>query len=119
MAKAGKRAGGAGGKREAKQRVDEALLWACETLGSGEAVKQGDSPSGVAWFIYTEMRDSAVMKGKGFDMLAKLMPTRTQLDELLERFSDDGRAETKLIDRLIGQVGRDAVAAPVEGGAVG
>jgi len=66
-----------------------------------EDVTERDAPSSGAWFLVEQMRHSQAFVNEFYRSIwPKLLPTRTQLDELAAKNKDDGRATCDLIDNV-------------------
>lgn len=76
----------------------QAVEWAFENLCVDD-VKPGDAPSPGAWALLIGARQSGLSLKQFFDTWAKLLPTKTQIEQQ-DRFTDDGSVVLDLIDKV-------------------
>ena len=88
----------------AKKQVSEkdAVRWVAEALGLA-TVKESHAPSSMAWAMYKDVKDGEFSKTEFWNLWAKLLPTKAQL-EREDEAADTNEKIGDLIDELLRKV---------------
>jgi hypothetical protein len=76
------------------------IQWVFDNIGI-EDLSPKDAPSSGAWFLLQEVRSFPELRREFYKTIfPKILPTKSQLEEMLEKFADDGRKQFGIIDTL-------------------
>lgn len=85
-----------GGRRTSNLR--EVALWVFDNMAVSD-VKAADAPSPGAWWLLMQAKDKPVMRDAVMRMVEKLMPTKTEVNQLVQ-YEDDGQGILGMLDRV-------------------